>query len=163
MIGIILTMIHIAVCFMLIVVILIQGGRGQGLTGPSFVSGNVQSLLGTRAADFLTKATTISAIFFLFTCLGLNILETRKSKSLLAGAGQMAPVDIDAVKKALEKVKAEQAKPATGPTPNKVADAGQDAVTQDVGKGIETAATTAQAAAKSATVDQVPPIESSKS
>ncbi len=112
MIGILVTFIHIVVCFVLIVVILIQGGRGQGLTGPSFASGNVQSLLGTRAADFLTKATTISAIFFLFTCIGLNIIETRKSKSLLEGSKSMAPVDIDAVKKALEQVKAEQTTPA---------------------------------------------------
>ena len=40
---------HVICCFLLIVVILIQGGRGQGLTGPSFASGNVQSLFGTRA------------------------------------------------------------------------------------------------------------------
>ena len=103
-----LTCIHVFVCLMLIVVILVQGGRGQGLSGPSFSSGNVQSLLGTQAADFLTKATSVSAILFLFTCIGLNFYETRKSKSLLAGHRQSAPVDIDAVKKALEKIKAEK-------------------------------------------------------
>ncbi len=107
--SILLTLIHIVVCLILIVVILIQGGRGQGLTGPSFVSGNVQSLFGTRAADFLTKATSISAVVFLFSCIGLNILESRKSRSLLeATRTQQSPVDIDAIKKALEKVKSEQ-------------------------------------------------------
>ena len=105
---ILLTILHIIVCLMLIVVILVQGGRGQGLSGPSFSSGNVQSLFGTQAADFLTKATSVSAILFLFTCIGLNFFETRKSKSLLRGAAQTAPVDIDAVKKALEKIKAEK-------------------------------------------------------
>lgn len=103
-----LTVLHIAVCFVLIVVILVQGGRGQGLTGPSFASGNVQSLFGTQAADFLTKATSVSAICFLLTCLGLNILEAHKGKSLMQGVSQTAPVDVEAVKKALEKVAAEK-------------------------------------------------------
>jgi preprotein translocase subunit SecG len=104
-----LTILHVVVCFVLIIVILVQGGRGQGLTGPSFASGNVQSLFGTQAADFLTKATTVSAICFLVTCLGLNILESRRGKSLMEGVQQTAPVDIEAVKKALEKVAAEGA------------------------------------------------------
>lgn len=105
---ILFTVLHIIVCFVLIFVILVQGGRGQGLSGPSFSSGNVQSLFGTQAADFLTKATTVSAICFLFTCIALNVVEARKSKSLLAGARQAAPVDIEAVKKALEKIQAEK-------------------------------------------------------
>ena len=101
-----ITIIHIIVCLILVFVILVQGGRGQGITGPSFGSGNVQSLFGTRAADFLTKATSVSAICFLFTCIGLNIIESRKSRSLLeTSRKQSAPVDIDAIKKALEKIK----------------------------------------------------------
>lgn len=101
-----ITIIHIIVCLVLILVILVQGGRGQGITGPSFGSGNVQSLFGTRAGDFLTKATSISAICFLFTCIGLNMIETHKSKSLLESSRSKAPVDLDAIKKALEKIKA---------------------------------------------------------
>lgn len=103
-----LTLIHVLVCFVLIVVILVQGGRGQGLTGSSFSSGNVQSLLGTQAADFLTKATTVSAILFLFTCIGLNLVESKKSRSVLGNTRETAPVDIDAVKKALAKVGSEK-------------------------------------------------------
>lgn len=101
--------IHVIVCLILILVILLQAGRGQGLTGGSFGSGNVQSLLGTRAADFLTKATSVAAICFLFTCIGLNILETQRSKSLFEVTQKSAPVDIETIKKALEKVKAEKA------------------------------------------------------
>ena len=100
-----ITIIHIIVCLVLILVILVQGGRGQGITGPSFGSGNVQSLFGTRAGDFLTKATSISAICFLFTCIGLNMIEARKSKSLMESSRPKAPIDIDAIKKALEKIK----------------------------------------------------------
>ena len=110
-----LTVLHIFCCLVLILVILLQAGRGQGLTGPSFASGNVQSLLGTRAADFLTKATSVIAICFLFTCLGLDYLELRKSRSLLETARPQAPVDIQALKKALEKVKAGETQPAAPP------------------------------------------------
>ncbi|MBI3313068.1 MAG: preprotein translocase subunit SecG [Candidatus Omnitrophica bacterium] len=105
---ILITIVHVIVCFILIAVILLQAGRGQGLTGPSFGSGNVQSLFGTRAADFLSKATTVAAICFLFTCIALDFIEARKSRSLMEGARQTAPVDVDAIRKALEKVKEEQ-------------------------------------------------------
>lgn len=105
MITILLTILHIVFCLVLVFVILVQGGRGQGMTGNAFGSGNVQSLFGTRAADFLTKATSISAICFIFTCLGLNMLEARKSRSLLDASRPATPVDVDAIKKALENVK----------------------------------------------------------
>lgn len=110
-----LTVVHVMVCFVLILVILLQAGRGQGLAGPSFASGNVQSLFGTRAADFLTKATSVSAICFLLTCVSLDFIESRKSRSLLEGPGQSVPLDMDIIKKALEKVKAET-KDAAGTT-----------------------------------------------
>lgn len=101
-----LTILHIIVCFILILVILLQAGRGQGLASSSFGSGNVQTLFGTRAADFLTKATTVAAICFLLTSIGLDFLEARKSRSLLEG--QMAvPADYEKIKEALAKVKAE--------------------------------------------------------
>ena len=102
---ILLISVHVVVCLILILVILLQAGRGQGLAGPSFSSGNVQSLLGTRAADFLTKATSVAAICFLFTCIGLDIIESRKSRSLLEGMRRPAPIDMETIKKALEQVK----------------------------------------------------------
>ena len=105
---IVLVAVHVLICFTLILVILLQAGRGQGLTGPTFGSGNVQSLFGTRAGDFLTKATSVAAIGFLLTCIGLNIMEARKSRSLLEGSRQGPPIDMEAVKRALEQAKAGQ-------------------------------------------------------
>ena len=103
-----LVIVHVAICFILIAVILLQAGRGQGLAGPSFTGGNVQSLFGTRAADFLTKATTVSAILFLFTCIGLDILATQKSRSLFERRrpATAVPVDAQQIQKVLEKIKA---------------------------------------------------------
>ena len=102
--------IHVIVCLVLILVILLQAGRGQGLAGPSFASGNVQSLFGTRASDFLTKATSVSAILFLFTCIGLDIIETHRSHSLFAANRKATPVEVQQIQKVLEKIKADEAK-----------------------------------------------------
>lgn len=105
-----LTIVHVIICLVLILVILLQAGRGQGLSGPSFGSGNVQSLFGTGAGDFLTKATSVCAILFLFTSIGLGYMESRKSRTLMNfSKGQNAPIDVDAIKKALERVKQEAA------------------------------------------------------
>jgi len=103
-----ITLLHILVCFVLIAVILLQAGRGQGLTGPVLGSGNVQSLFGTKAGDFLTKATSAAAICFMLTCLTLDFIEAQKSRSLLETSA-MPSVDVDQIRKALEKVKAEAA------------------------------------------------------
>ncbi|MFZ5801495.1 MAG: preprotein translocase subunit SecG [Candidatus Omnitrophota bacterium] len=125
--SILLILLHIVVCLVLILVILLQAGRGQGLTTSSFGGGTVQSILGTKASDFLTKATSFCAICFLFTCIGLNILETYKSKSLLAGVRAQAPVDLEQIKEALEKVKAAQADQASGTSAEQTAAEAADA------------------------------------
>ena len=104
---ILLTVLHVVICFVLIAVILLQAGRGQGLAGSGMANTSVQSLLGTRASDFLTKATTVSAILFLFTCIGLDIWETQRSRSVFETKRSAAvPLDAQQIQKVLEKIKA---------------------------------------------------------
>jgi len=107
--SLLLILVHVVVCFVLILVILLQAGRGQGLTGASFGGGNVQSLLGTKASSFLTKATSVSAVVFLFTCIGLNVMEVHKSRSLFQPKNAQAPLDVEKIRKALDKVKQSEA------------------------------------------------------
>ena len=130
--------IHVVVCFVLIIVILLQAGRGQGLTGGSFGGGNVQSLFGTKASSFLTKATSVCAVLFLFTCIGLNILEVQKSRSLFKSPGAQVPLDIEQIKKALQKIKQTDK---TTPATKAATDAAQAAQTAkaDVAKLTENA------------------------
>lgn len=108
--GIVLVVLHVLICFILIAVILLQAGRGQGFGGSSFGGGGVQTLFGTRAADFLTKATTVAAVLFLFTCIGLDILEARRSRSLFDAKRPVVPVDVEQIQKVLEKIKTEETK-----------------------------------------------------
>ena len=105
---------HVLACFFLIAVILLQAGRGQGLSWGVF-GGTPQSILGTKTASFLSRVTTACAIIFMVTCITLNIIETRKSRSLLGSTARSASsIDFSKIKEALEK--AEQEKKAAQPT-----------------------------------------------
>lgn len=79
--GILLT-IHIIACLVLIGIVLIQAGRGGGLT-ESF--SKAESIFGTMTNTLLTRATTVLAIVFFITCLSLAFLSKQHSKSLLEG------------------------------------------------------------------------------
>lgn len=147
------TIIHIVVCFVLIAVILLQAGRGQGLTGASFGGGNVQSLFGTKGNTFMTRATTASAIFFMLTCLSLDYIETQKSRSLLETSRAAAPIDVDQIKKALEKVKSEAA---SGEAAQAVEQVKQAADQAAEGAPVEEAAAAAEAAGAAAAEAQAP-------
>ncbi|RKY42838.1 MAG: preprotein translocase subunit SecG [Candidatus Makaraimicrobium thalassicum] len=81
---ILLITIHIVVCLILISTILLQAGRGGGLTEAFGGGGSdtIQSVLGTQAPVILKKATTISAIAFLVTSLVLGMVTARRGMSL---------------------------------------------------------------------------------
>jgi preprotein translocase subunit SecG len=74
--------IHVVVCVVLITLILIQRGRGGGFI-ESF--SGLESMFGTKTSAFLSKATSVLAIMFFFTCLLLAFLSLRESKSLMRG------------------------------------------------------------------------------
>lgn len=78
---ILLILVHIIVCLVLISVILLQAGRGGGLT-EAIGGDTTQSILGTQAPVILKKATTISAIAFLVTSLLLGMITARRGQSL---------------------------------------------------------------------------------
>jgi preprotein translocase subunit SecG len=79
---IVLIIIHIVVCLILILTILLQAGRGGGLT-ESFGGDTTQSVLGTQAPVMLKRATEISAIVFLITSLLLAVVSSGRNRSLL--------------------------------------------------------------------------------
>ena len=81
--GIVL-LIHVFVCFVLIAVILLQAGRGGGVA-ETFGGGAAQSILGTRGAAFLTRATSACATIFMLTSITLAILSAQRGRSLMEG------------------------------------------------------------------------------
>ncbi len=78
---IILTIIHVLVCFFLIVVVLLQSGKAADLAG-AFGGMGSQTAFGPRgSATLLSKATTFAAALFMVTSLSLAILATRGAAS----------------------------------------------------------------------------------
>ncbi len=71
--------VHIIVCFFLIVVVLLQSGKAADLAG-AFGGMGSQTAFGPRgSATLLSKATTVSAVVFMVTSLGLSILATKQA------------------------------------------------------------------------------------
>jgi len=74
-----LTILHVLICFFLIIVVLLQSGKAADLAG-AFGGMGSQTAFGPRgAATVLSKATTIAAVLFMLTSLTLAIFGTRGS------------------------------------------------------------------------------------
>ncbi|MFZ5765756.1 MAG: preprotein translocase subunit SecG [Thermodesulfobacteriota bacterium] len=75
-----LTIIHIAVCFFLIVIVLLQQGKGANM-GATF-GGSSQTVFGTEGPmPLLNKVTTLAAITFMVTSVALAYISAHKSTS----------------------------------------------------------------------------------
>jgi preprotein translocase subunit SecG len=73
-----LTVVHVAVCLFLIVIVLLQHGKGAD-AGATF-GGSGQSLFGTEGpVPLLNKITTTVAIIFMLTSVTLAYLSSSKS------------------------------------------------------------------------------------
>lgn len=79
---ILLIIVHVIFCIILIATILLQAGRGGGLTEAFGGGETAQSILGTQAPVILKKITEASAIAFLVTSLLLGMVTARRGKSL---------------------------------------------------------------------------------
>ena len=97
---------HAGVAIFLIIIILMQSGRGGGLT-EGFAS--AESIFGAKTNEFMIKATTVFATVFLITCLGLAVLSAQKSKSLMSDEAVLTvPVPVtEAVETAAKEVNAQ--------------------------------------------------------
>jgi len=89
--GVLLIVIHVLTAVLLITVILMQSGRGGGLT-ESFAS--AESMFGARTNEFMVRATTILAVIFLVTNLSLAYMNSKKERSLMQDVGQMKTINV---------------------------------------------------------------------
>jgi preprotein translocase subunit SecG len=72
----VLITVHVLLCFLMIVVVLLQSGKAADLAG-AFGGAGSQTAFGPRgAATFLSKATTWCAIMFMITTMSLVLRET---------------------------------------------------------------------------------------
>jgi preprotein translocase subunit SecG len=86
---ILITIIHVVVCIILILVVLLQAGKGANM-GAVF-GGSSQTIFGSSGpGTFLGKMTTIVAIIFMLTSFSLSYTASRKTSSLMEGASRPA-------------------------------------------------------------------------
>jgi preprotein translocase subunit SecG len=77
--SILLVVVHVIVCVALIMIVLLQTGKGADM-GAAFGGGGGQTLFGsTGASTFLSKLTTVAAILFMITSLGLAYVSSQKT------------------------------------------------------------------------------------
>src|SRR6202046_1997367 len=92
----VLVTLHVMVCFVLVIVIMLQSGNAADLAG-AFGGAGSQTAFGPRgAASFLSRATTWCAIVFMLTSLTLSIKRTPTdvstgSSSILEQTTKTAP------------------------------------------------------------------------
>jgi len=79
--SVIITIIHVFVAIALIMIVLLQTGKGADM-GLAFGGGSSQTLFGTTGAStFLSKATTVIAVVFMLTTFSLTIMWGKRNDS----------------------------------------------------------------------------------
>jgi preprotein translocase subunit SecG len=91
----ILSVAYILICLVLLLVVLLQQGRGGDIAS-AFGGSSSQAVFGARSgATLLTKATSVLAALFMLAALGLAIMRERGPSSVVGGvrlpASQGAP------------------------------------------------------------------------
>lgn len=95
----IIIVLHILVCIALILIVLLQAGKGAEM-GAAF-GGASQTIFGSAGAmGFLSKLTTVAAIIFMLTSLLLTFASSRRASTLMrerpAPAAPAAPSEAPA-------------------------------------------------------------------
>ena len=97
-----LTWLHVAACFFLILVVLIQPGKSGGL-GALGGAGATQVFGGGGATNLLSKITWVTAGIFFTTSLSLAYLSSSTADSLEARAASTESESLDTIDKAPKK------------------------------------------------------------
>ncbi len=104
---------HVIVCVILVLVVLLQSGRGADLAG-AFGGGATQTAFGSRGpASFLSRMTTAAAVVFMITSIALSLITFKKetTRSILETTKQQATQPVK---------KAPAGAPVTAPTQEQI-------------------------------------------
>jgi preprotein translocase subunit SecG len=117
----VLVTLHVIVCFVLIIVIMLQSGNAADLAG-AFGGAGSQTAFGPRgAATFLSRATTWCAVVFMMTSLTLSFKRATpqtSTGSILEQTSQPGTAPAKPVAAPPIQVPVQSAPQAPAPTPN---------------------------------------------
>src|SRR5206468_4995403 len=83
-----LVVLYVFICFFLVLVVLVQQGKGADIAG-AFGGGGTQTAFGARGATtLLHKLTTGAFIGFIVLSLALTVLQAREKPSVVKGQPQ---------------------------------------------------------------------------
>jgi preprotein translocase subunit SecG len=83
-----LVVLYVFICFFLVLVVLVQQGKGADIAG-AFGGGGTQTAFGARGATtLLHKLTTGAFIGFIVLSLALTLLQARQKPSVVKGVPQ---------------------------------------------------------------------------
>jgi preprotein translocase subunit SecG len=86
-----LSIFHLLVTLGLILIVLLQSGKGADI-GAAFGGGSSQTVFGGRgAATFLSKLTSALAVLFMLTSLSLTILASQRGGTTVIGEETSRP------------------------------------------------------------------------
>jgi preprotein translocase subunit SecG len=115
---VLLVILYILVCLFLILVVLLQQGKGADLAG-AFGGGGSQTSFGPRSGtNIMHRMTTVAFVLFVVLCLALAILSGKQRGSVMEDV--VAPVGA-----------AEEAQPAVAPIPDSTLPATEGDVATD--------------------------------
>ncbi len=128
MFGVFITVIHVIVCLGMILVILLQAGKGGGLAGSvgGMMSGANLAFGGRGTSDILTRATTVFAVLFMILSLTLSVYTLKSSsgtessskvRELLNSQQPTTAQPFNAVKPQTEQIEKNEQPPVVTPAP----------------------------------------------
>ena len=106
---VLLVILYILVCLFLVMVVLLQQGKGADLAG-AFGGGGSQTSFGPRGGtNIMHRMTTGAFILFVLLCLTLTILSGKQRTSVMENVAPAVPVETSQPKEnALERTIAEE-------------------------------------------------------
>lgn len=82
----VLVVFHVLVCIGLILAVLMQSSKGEGLAGSSFGGTFSGAMFGGRgAASFLSRATSVLAVLFMLNCGALAFMSSSDRPNTISG------------------------------------------------------------------------------
>jgi preprotein translocase subunit SecG len=78
---------HVLICIGLVIVVLMQSAKGEGLAGAFGGGGALSGAVfgGRGAASFLSRATTVLAVLFMLSCIALTFISKGRAGGGIAG------------------------------------------------------------------------------